>query len=118
MVTVLYVEDNFLALRSVFPIFESGGHKVRGAENGEKGLEVLTEEEAVDIIFTDFRMPVMDGYNFCKAVKTDPKYAKHSLVPIVGVGDFPDDKREHLVEYMPKPLNPKRLFECIAQYCK
>ena len=118
MVTILYVEDSRLFLDNIIPFLERRGHAVKGAENGQEGLEILTQEDAIHIIFSDYDMPVMNGYDFCKAVKTDQKYVRHSGVPIVGVGDFPDNKREHLVRCMEKPFTPDELVQCIDEHCK
>lgn len=118
MVTVLYVDDNNDWLETFCPPLREKGHKVIEAGNGQQGLEALAKDMPFDIIFSDYRMPIVDGYNFCKAVKTDPKYVRHSRVPIVGVGDFPDGKREFLAKFLPKPFTPNDLIRCITEYCK
>ena len=91
---------------------------VKEAEDGQRGLEILAEERDIDIIFSDYRMPNMNGYDFSKAVKTNPKYINHSRVPIVGVGDFPDDEQEFLVKCMVKSFTSNDLIRCIQEYCR
>ena len=118
MAIILYVEDDPDVHKSTQRLLSIGGHTVKGAHHGQQGLEVLAQEDKIDIILSDFKMPVMNGYDFLKVVKTDPKYSRHSKVPVVGVGDFPVDRREYLVKCMPKPYNPEELLSCIDQHCK
>ena len=47
------------------------GHTVRWGETGADAL-ALARERRPDIIVSDIEMPVMTGYEFCKAAKTDP----------------------------------------------
>ena len=47
-------------------------------------------------------MLVMNGYDFCKAIKTDPL----------------DNEREYLMKCLVKPFDNTELFRCIQQYCK
>lgn len=67
--TLLLVEDNeemidFIAdrLREDF--------QVEVARQGEEALEIL-KETYVDLVISDVMMPVMDGWELCKAIKTD-----------------------------------------------
>lgn len=116
MVTVLYVENDPEVRNSTIHLLTLvGHHTVKAVSDGLQGLEVLAGDDKIDIILAGF---IMDSYDFSKAVKTNPKYARHSAVPIVGVGDFPFDMREHLVECMPEPYDPRRLLKCIDELCK
>lgn len=65
--TILIVEDNE-ELRQYLAGGLSGQFNLLEAENGQKALDILKEQE-VDLIVTDVMMPVMDGVKFCKLVK-------------------------------------------------
>jgi len=49
------------------------------AENGRKALEILNEN-AVQLVISDVMMPEMDGFEFCRALKSD---VEHSHIPII-----------------------------------
>jgi len=65
--TVLVVEDN-RELRQYILKGLSAHFNLLEAENGQKALEILKEQEA-DLIITDVMMPVMDGVKLCKLLK-------------------------------------------------
>ena len=54
-------------------------YSILRAENGSAGLQVL-KTEAVQLIICDVMMPEMDGFEFCKIVKSDFEY---SHIPII-----------------------------------
>ena len=49
------------------------------AENGEEALTIL-DNEPVQLVISDIMMPVMDGFQFCKIIKSDIKY---SHIPVI-----------------------------------
>jgi len=67
---VLLVEDS--ATQAVFTrsVLESGGYTVAVARNGRDGL-IAARRGLPDIVITDVRMPVMDGFDLCRALKDE-----------------------------------------------
>ncbi|HCC51958.1 MAG TPA: hybrid sensor histidine kinase/response regulator [Porphyromonadaceae bacterium] len=65
--TILIVEDNKelrqYLINGLSPLF-----RTLEAENGQKALDLLKEQD-VDLIITDVMMPVMDGVKLCKLIK-------------------------------------------------
>jgi CheY-like chemotaxis protein len=54
------------------------------ASNGHKALQLLPTLSTVpDLIFLDLNMPVMDGREFLRLIKTDAMYAAFSHIPVV-----------------------------------
>lgn len=66
---VLYVEDNADMVDYMADLLIEN-FQVLTAQNGEKALEIL-KSNYVDLIISDIMMPVMDGWELCKAIKTD-----------------------------------------------
>jgi len=70
-VDVLIAEDSRIQARMLERRLTEAGHRVRWGENGALAL-AMARERRPDIIVSDIEMPEMTGYEFCKAVKTDP----------------------------------------------
>ncbi|MFH2093076.1 MAG: response regulator [Pseudomonadota bacterium] len=62
-------EENLYLLESMLKAF---GHQIRPAGNGAEAWKIL-ESEGIDLIISDILMPVMDGFQLCRKVKTDPQ---------------------------------------------
>ena len=72
---ILIVEDDPNILEYLKITLEYNECQVITAENGKKGLKVLSElEDCPDLIISDIMMPEMDGYSFFDAVSNDPVY--------------------------------------------
>ncbi|OOZ42234.1 two-component system response regulator [Solemya pervernicosa gill symbiont] len=61
--TLLFVDDEPNIVSSLRRLFRPLGYKILTANNGEEGLAVL-EQNSVDLVVSDMRMPVMDGATF------------------------------------------------------
>lgn len=74
MLSILVVDDHKEEREGIaFLIKELGFLQLHVAENGRKALEYVSAH-SVDILFTDVRMPIMDGLQLTKeALKLHPK---------------------------------------------
>lgn len=61
---VLIVEDDSMVLESIQQVFSLFDCDITGANNGKKAMEAINQSIPFDLILTDLRMPVMDGYEF------------------------------------------------------
>jgi ligand-binding sensor domain-containing protein/signal transduction histidine kinase/DNA-binding response OmpR family regulator len=76
--SVLVVEDN-LEIRNFLIQSLNSEYEILDAENGEIALKIATEK-IPDIIISDVMMPVMDGFEFCRRIKTDERT---SHIPVI-----------------------------------
>lgn len=65
---LLVIDDDAPQRETLVSYLSSRGFEVLGAENGEVGLGILSQER-IDLILTDFRMPKMDGAGVLKAAR-------------------------------------------------
>ena len=75
---ILVIDDN-ADLRSYIRQQLQGQYRVLEAADGATGVE-LAREAIPDLVISDVMMPKMDGYDLCRAIKTD---AKTSHIPII-----------------------------------
>lgn len=79
MPTVLVVEDEWAIADWLHDLLGDEGFVVFLASNGKQALDVLTQED-VDVIITDFMMPVLDGPGLLHALQKNDKFAP---IPVI-----------------------------------
>jgi phosphoserine phosphatase RsbU/P len=111
-VDVLVAEDSKIQARMLVKRLTDAGHAVRWAENGADALS-MARERRPDIIISDIEMPVMTGYEFCKAVKIDPALRSVPLILMSTLSDPIDIIRgldAGADNYVTKPYDPDYLL--------
>lgn len=95
MKNILLLDDNEDAVILQTIILESDGFSVQSAVNGLDGLEKLKTYHP-DIIVSDVLMPEMDGFEFCRAVKSNDMLKD---IPIVFYSaQYTDEEDKELAE--------------------
>lgn len=74
-VRILIVDDSMPRRRLLTALFERAGHEVVVATDGEAALETLPREP-VDAVVSDVRMPRLDGFQLCRRLRQDPRWAR------------------------------------------
>jgi two-component system cell cycle response regulator DivK len=115
---ILVVEDQE-DLRGVLPdLFTGSGYTVIEAGDGEAGV-AKAKSDRPDLVLMDIQMPVIDGYEATRRIKTDPAL---NPIPIVVVSSFAmkgdeDKAREAGCDpYVTKPYSPMQLLRVVKQY--
>jgi len=107
---VLFVEDN-LSLRQFIVEQFSEKYHLLTASNGREGIQ-LVQTETPDFIISDVRMPVMDGIDFCRAIKNDLA-TSHIPLLLLSTRTSLESKVKGLEVgadfYLPKPFSIKEL---------
>lgn len=122
-VRILLVEDNELNMEiSEFIVTEKGA-VVTKAWNGKEAVETFANapEGSFDVILMDVMMPVMDGCEAAKEIRTLPrKDAKEIPIIAMTANTFTDDKirtREAgMNEHLSKPLAPDLVVKTITKF--
>ena len=69
---VLIVDDSPPRRHLLTLILRSAGHEIVTAPNGAVALDML-ETELVDAVVSDVKMPRMDGFELCRAIRRDAR---------------------------------------------
>lgn len=70
---ILVAEDEIISRELIIRILENLGHEVRIFPDGGSALAAFKENPAgVDVIFSDWMMPGLDGLEFCRTVRRTP----------------------------------------------
>jgi two-component system chemotaxis response regulator CheY len=85
--SILVVDDSANARLLLRLAFEAKGARVLEAENGREGLSCARSEQ-VDLIFSDIRMPVMDGLQMIQELRARPEHAKTPIFVLTSDLDF------------------------------
>lgn len=92
--------------------WEAMGFKIVGyAQNGIEALE-MAEEQQIDVVMTDIKMPYMDGLTLCKQLKE--QYHDIKVIIFSGFDEFEYAKEAIKIEaeeYILKPINSVELQE-------
>ena len=118
--SVLIVDDderNRYALSTYLDMLEM---KVFTANDGQSALSFLRSGNAIDIILLDIMMPVIDGYEMLRLLRSY-KALKHIPVIAVTARAMKDDETKCLEagasDYIPKPINPQnfvsKMLKCL-----
>lgn len=65
---ILVVDDESVVLDILAQMLKALGYEVRSAFSGEEGMALL-DSNAFDLVFTDYLMPDMDGFELARGVK-------------------------------------------------
>jgi anti-anti-sigma factor len=85
MKTVLVIDDETATLTMFRLFLNAYGYSVMTAENGETGLQLVREHHP-GIVFTDLKMPGMDGFEVLKQIKKTAPATE--VIVITGHGDM------------------------------
>lgn len=107
---VLYIDDN-AELRKLMTEILGKHYKFITADGGEEGLKIL-KNTAVDVIICDLMMPGMDGFEFCKELKSNPQTSFIPIIMLTAHQDIQNRVKSYQVgadSYITKPFDMKVL---------
>ena len=88
---ILAVEDEPEYLEMLQEVMRSIGHSITIADNGAQALNLL-DEQKIDVIVSDVKMPKMNGIEFHQKVRIKPAYRNTPFIFLTGVDDLSEVK--------------------------
>ena len=108
---ILIVDDVMKNILLIGTLLREEGYQVSFANNGATALATV-ERNPPDLIFLDINMPDMDGFEVCKSLKSDARYAN---IPIIFLTAHDNTDRIETafelgaVDYVTKPFRIKEV---------
>lgn len=114
---ILVAEDSSVIQNITRKVLQFQNYEIISVKNGKQVLEQL-EKDNFDALLLDINMPVMDGMECAKKVRSldDKKKATIPIIAITGNAknySMDDFKAVGIDEYLPKPLNFDNLVNTV-----
>jgi PAS domain S-box-containing protein len=110
---VLVADDDMRAVFALSRLLNDRGMTTLKAENGEKALKLLDENEDVDLVLIDVMMPVMDGLETMRRIRAQERFRKLPIIALTAKA-MKGDQDQCVVagasDYLPKPIDQDRLL--------
>lgn len=110
---VLIVDDNPHNIQVLGSVLKVANYQIGFATNGKQALEILNQSNDYDLVLLDIDMPILDGYETCKIIRSTEKL---KYIPVIFLTAFTEE--ENIVkgfdcgaqDYVFKPFNPRELL--------
>lgn len=112
---ILVIEDNDDVRDMMAVTLELEGHRVVTASNGREALYLLHHGVEPCMILLDLMMPVMNGWEFQKAVEREPQLRDIPIVVVSATGT--DVNRTQAAAVLPKPIDVDKLLDVVEDFC-
>lgn len=115
-VSKILIVDDDPSLRAILRlIFEMEGYEVAEAGHGKAALDLIVGPQLPDIVLTDLMMPVMDGNEFIRRLRSEPTTASILIVVLSANADAAQGVRasERADAVMSKPFKPATLVKLV-----
>ena len=112
MKKILLVDDDELILELMTATLGGDQYQVLWAKSGEEALEIVRKEKPSAVLL-DVRLPGINGYGVCKALKEDPTTRHIKIVMLTGMTQDPDRGPATAAGadcFLQKPFSPTALL--------
>ncbi|HIK55532.1 MAG TPA: response regulator transcription factor [Synechococcales cyanobacterium M55_K2018_004] len=112
---ILLVDDEPGLRQAVQAYLEDSGFTVQTASNARDGWDLL-QQSLPDLVITDIMMPQVDGYQFLKQMRDDPRFETLPVIFLTARGMTSDRIQGYTAgcdAYLPKPFDPEELVAIV-----
>ena len=112
MKKILIVDDDLTLRRVLRNSLEQRGYQVISVDSGKEAL-IKFAEDIPDIIVSDVSMPEMDGFEFCRQLRSQPSGKLIPFIFLSAKNELEDRIQGHIIgadSYLTKPFEMKELL--------
>ena len=110
---VLVVDDDMRTAFAMSKFLGDRGLNVLKAENGQKALRLLEREPDADLVLMDIMMPVLDGYETMKKIRSQERFRSLPIIALTAKA-MKEDREKCIAaganDYISKPVDQARLI--------
>jgi CheY-like chemotaxis protein len=119
-VRILLVDDSEINLEVTRRILETEGAQVRLASNGQQAVDLLeAEPDAVDLVLMDVQMPVLDGYDATRRIRSELHLEDLPIIALTAGALSSDRQRSSeagMDDYIVKPFEAQQLMRSVLRH--
>lgn len=115
---ILVVEDNKVNLKMILDMLSVHNYEVIVAVNGKEAIE-LAQKHKPDLVLMDIRMPVMDGLEATKRLRSMKEFDNIPIIALTASAGSDAEERQisaGCTEHLSKPIQTKQLFPVLEKY--
>jgi DNA-binding response OmpR family regulator len=117
---ILIIDDDEDIISLIKIILENESYSVIGASSGEEGIKTAIKQKP-ELILLDIMMPIMDGWEILKMLRTEESTRKIPVAMLTCKTDVKDKLtglQEGAIDYITKPFSPEELIERVDKIFK
>ena len=115
---ILVAEDNLVNQKVILRILQRGGYEVDVVANGAEAVDAIATG-AYDVIFMDVQMPVMDGLQATRTIRSLPELARQPYIIALTAAATEVDRHACLTagmdDFIAKPAQAKDLLGAVER---
>jgi two-component system cell cycle response regulator DivK len=115
---ILLIEDTEDNRQIIRDLMAGTGYELLEAEDGETGVAMAAAHRP-DLILMDIQLPVVDGYEATRRIKSDPALRHIPVIAVTSYALSGDEVRARAAgcdSYVAKPFSPRLLLATIRQF--
>jgi two-component system, cell cycle response regulator DivK len=115
---ILVVEDQPDNRRILRDMLSNAGYELVEAESGEEALTAV-ETQRPDLILMDIQLPVMDGYEATRRIRSNPELKSIPIIAVTSYALAGDEAKALAVgcnAYVTKPFSPRALLAKVQEH--
>lgn len=116
-IKILVAEDNPINQQIMEVVIRLKQWDCTIVSNGQEAVEA-TRDNKYDLIFMDLNMPVLDGIEATKAIRSHDQ-----ITPIIAITAYADSryrkkaKEAGMNDFIPKPFTRENIYDAVARSC-
>lgn len=112
---ILVIEDDEGVRETLLVALELQGYQVSTAVNGKEGLKALSEGPPPHLVLVDLMMPIMNGWEFVRALRADPSLNRVPVGLLTAYSENVGDLQN--LPMIQKPIDLDLFYEFVASQC-